>query len=108
MRDSELTSRNNEQLRSYSGCTGYMLKNSEPFSDLDTIRVGVEGNANSSRSRIDGHGTAEFWVDDSAGRERHLKLKDASYVPSYSHNLVTVSNLNTNGAVATKTRRGSR
>ena len=78
------------------------------FCKSRTIRVGVEGNANSSRSRIDGHGTAEFWVDDSAGRERHLKLKDASYVPSYSHNLVTVSNLNTNGAVATKTRRGSR
>ena len=65
MRDSGLKSRGNEQMRSYdmivdSGCTGYMLKDCELFSVLDTTRGGVLGNANSSRSRIDGHGTAEF------------------------------------------------
>ena len=43
-------------------------------------------------------------MDDSTGRARHLKLKDASYVPSYSHNLVSVSKLNTIGAVATFNR----
>ena len=84
-----------------SGCTGYMPKDSELCSDLDKTRGGVVGNTNSSWSRIEGHGTAEFWVDDSTGRARHLKLKDASYAPSYSHNLVSVSKLNTNGAVAT-------
>ena len=85
-------------------------KDSELFSDLDTTRGGVVGNANSSRSRIEGRGTAEFWVHDSTGRARPLKLKDASYVPSYSHNLVSVSKLNTTeqSQHSTKARRGSR
>ena len=62
MRDSGLTPRGNEQMRSYnmivdSGCTGYMLKDSELLSDLDTTRAVLVGNANSSRSRIEGHET---------------------------------------------------
>ena len=113
-RDSGLKSRGNKQMRSYdmivdSGCTGYMLKYSELFSDLDPTRGGVVGNAKSNWSRIEGHGTAEFRVDYSTGRVRQLKLKDAALSPSYSHNLVSVSKLNTSGAVAysTKTRRES-
>ena len=99
MRDSGLTTRGNEQMRSYdmivdSGCTGYMLKDSDMFSDLEKTRGGVVGNANSIRSRIEGHGTAEY-------RASATLEAEGCILPSYIHNLVSVSKLNTNGIVAT-------
>ena len=49
MRDSGLTLRGNEQMQSYdmivdSVCTGYMLQDSELFSDMDSTRGDVAGN----------------------------------------------------------------
>jgi hypothetical protein len=53
-----------------SGCTGYMLKDKELFVDLDLGQRGTVGNANSSKSTIEGSGTAGFWVKDSRGKMR--------------------------------------
>lgn len=83
-----------------SGCTGYMMKDKDLFVDLDTTMCGTVGNANKSESRIQGTGTVQFWVEDSNGKTRHIELKDASYVPSYSHNLISVGMLNIKGVSA--------
>ncbi len=76
-----------------SGCTGYMVKDRDLFLDLELSEQGTVGCANASTSTIEGSGTAAFWIKDADGRMRRMELKDALYVPSYSHNLVSVKRL---------------
>ena len=79
-----------------SGCTGYMIKDKKLFENLDEDFKGTVSNANASRSRIEGSGTAVFWAEDSTQRLRRIELKEALYVPEYDHNLVSVKRLNDN------------
>ena len=80
-----------------SGCTGYMIKDRELFIDMDTTMRGSVGNADASKSSVDGCGTVQLWVKDSTGKPRRIELKDAMFVPSYSNNLVSVKRLNDSG-----------
>ena len=80
-----------------SGCTGYMLKDRVMFTSLDEDFKGEVGNANQSQSTVDGRGTAELWLKDSKGETQRIVLTDALYVPSYSHNLLSVKRLNDAG-----------
>ena len=70
-----------------------MVKDRDLFLDLDLSEQGTVGCANASTSTIEGSGTAAFWIKDAEGRMRRMELKDALYVPSYSHNLVSVKRL---------------
>ena len=81
-----------------SGCTGYMIKDRHLFTQLDDTPMGTVGNANNSRTQIMGTGTVQCWVKDATGTMRKMEFKEACYVPSYTHNLVSVKCLNDKGA----------
>ena len=80
-----------------SGCTGYMLNDRNLFTQLDESQKGEVGNANESQSVVEGSGTAEIRVMDNHGHVQTILLSNALYVPTYSHNLVSVSRLNKAG-----------
>lgn len=89
---------NSNELPSYdlvidSGCTGYMVKDEELFVNLDRSRRGSAGAANSSRDQIEGVGDVQIWARDDAGESQRITLKDSYFVPTYIHNLVSVSKL---------------
>ena len=60
--------------------------------------MGTVSNANHSRSAIMGTGTVQCWAKDSMGKMRKMEFVNACYVPSYSHNLVSVKCLTDKGA----------
>ncbi len=51
-----------------SGCNGFMLKDRALFKDLDESFRDEVGNANGSRTAVEGRGTARCWVLDSKGQ----------------------------------------
>ena len=57
------------------------------------------GNANGSRTRVEGRGTAQCGVLDSKGRMCELELKQAFWVPTYTRNLSSVKKLAEQGAM---------
>ena len=57
------------------------------------------GNANGSRTRAEGKGTASCGVLDSKGRMCELELKQAFWVPTYTRNLISVKKLASQGAI---------
>ena len=86
------------QLLVDSGCTGYMIKDRKLFTHLNETSMGTVSNANHSRSAIMGTGTVQCWAKDSMGKMRKMEFVNACYVPSYSHNLVSVKCLTDKGA----------
>lgn len=97
--DNEETTNNMDtcELLIDSGCTGYMIKDKHLFVDLNLEHHGTVGNANKSRSAIEGCGTAQFKVKDTHGTLKKMQLSEAFFVPSYSHNLISVDMLNRKG-----------
>lgn len=81
-----------------SGCTGYMIEDRKLFTKLEEKPMDTVDNANSSKSEIMGTNTVQCWVKDSNGKKRKMEFKDACYVSSYSHNLISVKYLLKKGA----------
>ena len=77
-----------------SGCTGYMFNNREIFTDFVETRNEYVRNADFSQTAILGHGTATIEARDAHGRCKTIEFRDASYVPSYPKNLISVKRLN--------------
>ena len=68
-----------------SGCNGFMLKDRCLFKELDEAFNTDVGNANGSRTRVEGRGTARCGVLDSKGRMCELELKQAFWVGTHLH-----------------------
>ena len=82
-----------------SGCNGFMLKDRDFFKELDEAFNTDVGNANGSRTRVEGRCTARCGVLDSRGRLCELGLKQAFWVPTYTRNLISVKKLAEQGAM---------
>ena len=82
-----------------SGCNGFMLKDTALFKEHDEAFNTDVGNANGSRTRVEGRGTARCWVLDSKGRMCELELKQAFWVATYTRNLISVKKLAEQGAM---------
>ena len=65
------------ELLVFSGCYGFLLKEWALFKELDEAFNADVGNANGSRTRMEGRGTARCGVLDSKGRMCELELKQA-------------------------------
>lgn len=76
-----------------SGCSGYMIKDKELFVDFDEGHKEDVRNANQSSSRVEGRGTVLVHIKDSYGNYQKVFFNGALFVPSYSHNLLSVKRL---------------
>ena len=81
------------------GCNGFLLKNSAHSKDLDEAFNIDVGKTNGSRIREENRGTARCGVLDSKGRMCELEMKKAFWVPTYTHNLISVKKLAGQGAM---------
>ena len=82
-----------------SGCNGFMVKERTLFKELDEAFNTDVGNANGSRTRVEGRGTARCGVLDSKGRMCELELKQVFWVPTYTRSLISVKKLAEQGAM---------
>ena len=82
-----------------SGCSGFMLKDMVLFKELDEAFNTDVGNANGSRTRVEGRGTARCGVLDSKSRICELELKQAFWVLTYTRNLISVKKLAEQGTM---------
>ena len=82
-----------ELLVGLSGCNGFVLKDRALFKELDEAFNTDVGNANGSRTRVEGRGTARCGVLRSRGRMCELELKQAFWVPTYTRNLISLKKL---------------
>ena len=81
------------------GCNWFMLKNRALFKDLGEAFNFDVGNANGSRTRVEGRGTGRCGLLDSKARTCELELKQAFWVPIYTRNLISVKKLVEQGAM---------
>ena len=70
------------------GCNGFMLKDRVLFKELDEALNTDVGNANGSRTRVEGRGAARCGVVDSKGKM--CELEQAFWVSTYTRNLISV------------------
>ena len=82
-----------------SGCNGFMRKDRAHFKALQQAFKTDVGNANGSRTRVEGRVTAQCGVLNSTGRMFELELKQAFWVPTYTRNLISVKKLPEQGAM---------
>ena len=82
-----------------SSCNGFIMKDRALFKELDEAFNTDVCNANGSRTRVEGRGTARCGVLNSKGRMCELELKQAFWLPTYTRNLISVKKLAEQGAM---------